>query len=416
MSHLHDRNHPAMSVNLPAIRFRPRAILTAALVAIVLAGCDAPDARFRLDMVNVRVQELRFGDYTPDHLQQVSDALTAMFGTPDEPYLVPGSGMASVVNLSNVQRAAGPVRRDESGLTVSGLFREHCVHCHGVTGDGAGPTALFLNPYPRDYRMGIFKFKSTPKGAKPTHDDLLRILTNGVPGTAMPSFKTLTEGELEALVDYVKYLAIRGEVERDLYTEIGITGELELSKGYLVDTALARVVGKWQEAPERVTEIPQRPDFDVQESIARGRELFYGGGACVTCHGPTQLGDGTTNDYDDWTKEWYQHADDDSALAAEFMHRGAMPPRNILPRNLRQGVYRGGRRPIDIYLRIANGIDGAPMPGASAANPQEVVAGQPSASLSSDDIWHLVNYVRSLPYDELSRPTRPRESAMRERL
>ena len=41
------------------------------------------------------------------------------------------------------------------------LYMQHCLHCHGVSGDGAGPTAKFLNPRPRDYRQGIFKFKST---------------------------------------------------------------------------------------------------------------------------------------------------------------------------------------------------------------------------------------------------------------
>ena len=54
---------------------------------------------------------------------------------------------------------------------------------------------------------------------KPTDDDLRRVLLNGVAGTAMPSFKLLNEGEIEALIDYVKYLAIRGEVERRLIEE-----------------------------------------------------------------------------------------------------------------------------------------------------------------------------------------------------
>jgi mono/diheme cytochrome c family protein len=71
---------------------------------------------------------------------------------------------------------------------VRGLYREHCAHCHGITGDGAGPTAGFLNPYPRDYRKGWFKFKSTPLDVRPTHDDLKKIVLDGIPGTAMPSF------------------------------------------------------------------------------------------------------------------------------------------------------------------------------------------------------------------------------------
>jgi len=63
----------------------------------------------------------------------------------------------------------------------------------------------------------------------------------------------------------------------------------------------------------------------------------------------------------------------------------------IRPRNLRAGIFRGGRRPIDLYWRIKNGIAGTPMPAASG-------------QLSDDDLWHVVDYVRSLQYDKLSQP------------
>jgi hypothetical protein len=63
----------------------------------------------------------------------------------------------------------------------------------------------------------------------------------------------------------------------------------------------------------------------------------------------------------------------------------ALRPRTIPPRNLRHGIYRGGRRPLDLYYRIHAGIYGAPMPAAAGTVPPE-------------DIWHIVNYVLSLPY------------------
>ena len=43
-----------------------------------------------------------------------------------------------------------------------------------------------------------------------------RILIEGIRGTAMPSFKLLPEDEIEALIEYVKYLTMRGEMEREL--------------------------------------------------------------------------------------------------------------------------------------------------------------------------------------------------------
>src|SRR5687768_18182134 len=150
-----------------------------------------------------------------------------MFGTPDEPAIpvLTGAGaealdavdLTPLFDLPRLKLAAGPVGSDELG-NARGLYREHCAHCHGITGDGYGPTATFLNPYPRDYRPGKYKFKSTPVGSKPTHEDLTKIVYDGIPGTAMPSFKLLPADELDALVHYVKYLSIRGETERTLLT------------------------------------------------------------------------------------------------------------------------------------------------------------------------------------------------------
>src|SRR5581483_7882613 len=188
------------------------------LAAIV--GCGAPKADFRRYTTFAHKVAESAGlekGFSRDQLQGVDEVMQALFGTPDEPLLpaVEGVELAKIVNVSHLKIAAGPVGSDEQG-NPRGLYREHCAHCHGITGDGVGPTAAFLNPYPRDYRKGQFKFKSTPVGQKPTHADLKKIVLEGIPGTAMPSFKLLPDVEVEALVDYVKYLAIRGEVERGL--------------------------------------------------------------------------------------------------------------------------------------------------------------------------------------------------------
>ncbi|MCH7725969.1 MAG: cytochrome c [Planctomycetes bacterium] len=198
----------------------------------LLAGCSA-EARFRLNAAFQRkmenelsgplgtddsadMEEFRFTD---SQIHNISDILEGTFGTPDDPFFPAvyddeGNEIA-VVDRDRLRMAAGAVGKDETGQE-RGLYRKHCAHCHGITGDGFGPTAAFLNPYPRDYRLGKFKFKSTPIGAKPTDDDLMRLLNKGIAGTAMPSFFVLKEFEKRALIDYVKYLSIRGEVERRL--------------------------------------------------------------------------------------------------------------------------------------------------------------------------------------------------------
>ena len=112
-------------------------------------------------------------------------------------------------DLERLAAAAGPVASDERG-NARGLYRTHCVNCHGITGDGVGPTATFINPYPRDFRRGLYKFKSTPKGEKPTDEDLRLIIVNGIPGTAMPAYQALPDRDVLALVQYVRYLEPAG--------------------------------------------------------------------------------------------------------------------------------------------------------------------------------------------------------------
>ncbi len=386
----------------------------------VIAGCGRSEAEFTSNQVYLRLQESRSGGaYDPQQVTNIVNALTALFGTPDEPFLVRDAEGLESLDPDRLAIAAGPVSSDQLGQG-RGLYRQHCVHCHGISGDGRGPTAAFLNPYPRDFRMGTFKFKSTPIGMKPTDDDLRHVLLNGVAGTAMPSFKLLSEGEIDALIDYVKYLAIRGEVERKLIEENvdffdpedeAASQEMQsefFSREYLVDEVLASVARSWADSESQVTEVPERPseydftseDFDpeaLQASIERGRALYYTNIAnCFSCHGPSQLGDGQVTDYDNWTKEffdWTKKNDEDySKKLEEYLSLGGLPPRNILPRNLRAGVYRGGRRPVDIFWRIHNGIDGTPMPESN------------KASLSNEDLWDLVNYVLALPDEDASRP------------
>ena len=72
----------------------------------------------------------------------------------------------------------------------------------------------------------------------------------------------------------------------------------------------------------------------------------------------------------------------DLALIKEF----SLKPRNIIPRNLRSGIYRGGRRPIDLYYRIMAGINGSGMPAHNTLLKTE------------EDRWAIVAYVLNLPY------------------
>ncbi len=413
-----------------------------------LVGCGKSDPPpFRLNMPLMVSNQI-----VPAHQQAIADILGAMFGTPDEPFVLPETGL----DLNKLSIAAGPVWSDEQG-GKHGLYRRHCVHCHGVSGDGRGPTALFLNPYPRDYRDGVYKFKSTFNPAKPTDDDLHTILINGIPGTAMPSFALLPPDEVAALVEYVKYLSMRGQMETALVNYVveeldfdPLTGEADPFdiaadaelREVVTEEFLADVVEGWEEAPEQVIlpseeSLPpsDRSPEQIADSAAKGRALFAGTRAnCIKCHGPTALGDGQRDDHNIWDKanvkfqqatealaksiqsfkesmsemegETLEEAKTElNAMRKELAERDDIlatffPPRNAIPRNLRQGLYRGGRRPLDLYRRFSAGIAGTPMPGGGPITPGA------KGTLSDEEIWQIVDYVRSLPFEPASQPQR----------
>lgn len=363
------------------------------LLLFAMAGCaESNHPQFVLNMEGRNLGELttpeaRQAERTRE--QTIVNLLTAAFGTPDDPYVFPESGL----DLQKIKRAAGPSYSDQAGYQY-GQYRKQCAHCHGISGDGAGPTAPFLNPYPRDYRQGVFKFTSTGPGMKPTRADLKRTIVDGLMGTAMPSFKLLPDRDIEALVEYVKYLSIRGQTEIELNLLADQEEELPTDRAGLAEI-IAGIAASWAEAEDAVVVPAQEglPPFDPsqdqaawQASVDRGRQLFRDGKTanCIKCHGPNGLGDGGGAElWDDWNK--MKH--DPNYVGAHWN----LPSQELLPRNLRLGIYRGGRRPIDIYRRIFAGIKGTPMPAAGNV-------------LKEPQIWDVVNYVLQLPYETETEP------------
>lgn len=302
------------------------------------------------------------------------------------------------------------------------LYAEHCQHCHGVTGDGAGPTAPYLNPRPRDYRKGIFKFTTTQGSKRAQRDDLARVIENGIPGTYMPSFKLLTEEESTAIVEYVIWLSMRGELEyqlvrtlNDSYSNDAIkdrTSDGETKRNdirdeffdavndpdslpYEVSMMADRLVRDWsssQEEPAEVQPLTPRIPYS-EESVAKGRELYLKESLkCAQCHGEAGYGDGsqtfavTKNEFNE-----------DNPTPGLYDTWGNI----VKPRNLHTGIYRGGRRPIDLYSRIYAGIKGTPMPAFSTTTIRRKDPADPNSELTDEDIWHLVNYIYSVPFEDV---------------
>ena len=251
------------------------------------------------------------------------------------------------------------------------VYTAQCAGCHGTTGDGKGPAGAHLNPPPRDYRNGVFKFTSTPRGSKPRREDLERILKYGAKGTSMPAFRFLSEEDTAAVIDYVQVLAARGELEINLIREA--TDELleeddfdhETVAGFVRDIAAS-----WDRADSEIvrplTVSPPRTPETVHAGAVAFAEF-----ACVKCHGADARGSKSADvGQDIWGRTAY-------------------------PANLAMGMLHGGRRPVDIYRRIYSGINGTPMP--SSKDPNTAIDETPEQR--SEKIWHLVHFVTSVIED-----------------
>lgn len=309
------------------------------------------------------------------HQKQMRERLAELFGTPSRPRWMTAAEGGQEPGKEEPGKLVPVVdeRRLQEGAV---LFRRHCAGCHGVSGDGAGEAAAYLQPRPRDYRQGIFKFTSAPYGMKPLRRDLVRVVRQGAKGTSMPAFPFLPADDVQRLVDYVMYLSQRGEVERSVaqLAETEYEPEDSLAPEDFGD-ALDRVQRLWRDAESRIVHVLSAPIPSDDDSIVKGRTAFLTRG-CAKCHGEDNRGQ----------TDWLSH---------EFLaEQAALPEERRTKINfdawqqaapaadLTAGMLHGGRRPIDIYRRIASGINGTPMPGFAQALAQE-----------PETIWHLVNYV-----------------------
>ena len=406
-------------------------LLAGAWLAVAV-GCGGEPQTFPANRLAAEIQAQENGVPMEQAVEDVEAILVELFGTLNEPKFpqIEGLQSAGLVDSERLKRAAGPVYSDRDDVHF-GLFREHCVACHGLSGTGRGPAAALQNPYPRDFTAGVFKYKSTERGQKPTRDDLMRTLFWGLPGTSMPAFGLVDEADLEAIVDYVIYLSSRGEMERRLLAiaardlnyeadgdgeqrwlrpDVWGTVEGELAEQVAeqrswIEEELSKVLGAWTGADQSVAEVqpvvqPVEPTGDRGEWLAAGREIFHGQIAnCASCHGENGAGLAKLPpDYDEWTKEWSVRMGIDPKnreKLAPYFAAGALKPKEIQPRNLQNGVFRGGRDRADVYRRIVHGIEGTPMPAVSRVDAGE--GSVPSgAGLSEQQIWQLVDYVLSL--------------------
>src|SRR5687768_12696179 len=86
--------------------------------------------------------------------------------------------------------AASPLARERGRI----LFRQHCALCHGVNADGRGARAFGLDRRPADF---------TSPAWRGDPDRVRAVIRDGLRGTPMPAWPSLSTDEIEDLTGYL---------------------------------------------------------------------------------------------------------------------------------------------------------------------------------------------------------------------
>jgi mono/diheme cytochrome c family protein len=395
--------------------------------------------------------------------REIETNLEKLFGTPAKPTI-----NAEMAEISKTDLAE--LKLDDATLAKgSTRYRIHCMHCHGVPGDGRGPTARWVNPHPRDFRAGVFKFQSTDRtvnaATMPTRADLLRTVRQGVEGTAMPSFVILSDDDLEAMVSYVMFLSLRGQAEMKTMLEFELDQATNKMKAPTAepgqkDSPIVTSLKYWTKKgfdegwlaaskPSALIKVEEYPytSEELAASVRRGQQIFTGtlsaefrkefnerhfkkiratasatAIANAEAEAIKQAKETQKTLTDDDIAKIKKSVDHEKVMASlDFrkLEEEAKPGIDakltnvtgttcvschidygrqakfkcddwgtlVRPNNFPQGVFRGGKRPVDIYYRIHSGIPGSGM-----------VAFGKTFEGQERYIWDLVNFVSTVSY------------------
>ena len=183
------------------------------------------------------------------------------------------------------------------------VYDKWCAGCHGDTGAGDGYGSKTMLPHPRDFTKAVFKIRTTASGEIPTDDDLRHIIEVGMPGTAMPEWKSrLSAGDINSVISYIK----------------------SFSPSSFKDTK-AKLIA--------IGSAPSGSGVDEGKAVFQKLE-------CFKCHGMAGRADGK------------------SAPTLKDDYGNPIRPADLTE----NWKFRGGNTVKEIYTRLRTGLDGTPMP------------------------------------------------------
>lgn len=229
-------------------------------------------------------------------------------------------------------------------------YAQYCRSCHGDQGDGKGTAARGLRPPPRDFTLGVFKFAAVPAGTLPHDDDLVRIVREGLHGTAMLAWDGIPEQQVREIIQYVKTFSPR-----------------------------------WKDEEPGEAIVPPEDGWKGRETeaVVRGRKLYHGLARCQGCHpafAPKEFVFAATKELTGVGSTDFREDPYGSELKESDFGVKLLPP--DFTRSELRSVRREHRKE-DLYRVIAAGVGGTAMPTWQGSLPDE-------------DLWALVHYVDSL--------------------
>jgi len=239
------------------------------------------------------------------------------------------------------------------------VYDKWCAGCHGDTGAGDGFGAKTMLPHPRDFTKAVYKIRTTASGEIPTDDDLRHVIEVGMPGTAMPEWKSRLSGaEITAVIQYLKSFS---------------------PNSFKGTAAKAIAIGK----------APSGSGVDEGKAVFQKLE-------CYKCHGAAGRADGK------------------SAPTLKDDYGNPIRPADLTE----NWKFRGGSSVSDIYARLRTGLDGTPMPSFQDAVENKLITdeqlwrvAQYVHSLSPEKAPESREVVRAARVQSL--PTTPDEAAWR---
>jgi mono/diheme cytochrome c family protein len=210
---------------------------------------------------------------------------------------------ASMIALLALTFAFAP---SEAAAQVDGaeVYNKWCAGCHAEDGSGNGVAANTMLPRPRDFTTALYQVRTTATGELPTDADMMKVINEGMPGTAMPGWEDiLSQDERLALIDHLK----------------------SFSRFFQGDAPTPLDFGRATRSSDEV--------------VARGREVFDLI-ECWRCHGQLGRGDGES--------------------APTLFDNGGFSFNDA--ETTENWTFNGGSEVDEIYRVLRTGLDGTPMP------------------------------------------------------